>query len=78
MTLKTDTAQLYSQTALVTKRCVIRPVDIAYVTQGWLKSAEAVTDRKDDAPAAVQAAIANVVGLGCSSGGVGLAQRAAS
>ena len=33
-----------------------------------------VTDRKDDAPAAVQAAIANVVGLGWSSGGGGLIQ----
>jgi hypothetical protein len=34
----------------------------------------AVTVRKDDAPAAVQAAIANVVGLGWSSGGGGLIQ----
>ena len=33
-----------------------------------------VTDRKDDAPAAVQAAIANVVGLGWISGGGGLIQ----
>jgi hypothetical protein len=35
---------------------------------------EPVTGRKDDAPAAVQAAIANVVGLGWSSGGGGLIQ----
>ena len=34
----------------------------------------AVTARKDDAPAAVQAAIANVVGLGSASGGGGLIQ----
>ena len=33
-----------------------------------------VTARKDDAPAAVQAAIANVVGLGSASGGGGLIQ----
>ena len=33
-----------------------------------------VTARKDDAPAAVQAAMANVAGLGSSSGGGGLIQ----
>ena len=38
------------------------------------QAANAVTDRKDDASAAVQAAIANVVGLGWSSGGGGLIQ----
>lgn len=34
----------------------------------------AITARKDDAPAAVQAAIANVAGFGSCSGGGGLIQ----
>jgi hypothetical protein len=37
-------------------------------------AADAVTARKDDAPAAVQAAIVNVAGLNSSSAGGGLIQ----
>jgi hypothetical protein len=38
------------------------------------RSSGPVTARKDDAPAAVQAAMANVAGLGACSGGGGLIQ----
>lgn len=38
------------------------------------RSSDPVTARKDGAPAAVQAAIANVVGLGSASCGGGLIQ----
>lgn len=67
---------LPGEAALVSAWVQLEPSELNFslLNAFLLLLAEPVTARKDDAPAAVQAAMANVAGLGASSVGGGLIQ----